>query len=148
MLDRILQNCLQDDPRERYGSFEELLSDLGLAIETFKTTPRRTKLFRAIRKLHKSKLEDRLPDHPAELAPEPRFWMGDALSQGVVESDLSPPGNECSSVPPDGTVQAGSVCSSSPGTLHEGSDLGCCLYISRSICSGCLLCDLCKARIL
>jgi Tol biopolymer transport system component/tRNA A-37 threonylcarbamoyl transferase component Bud32 len=115
ILDRILRSCLQNDPQERYGSAEELLRDLGLAIDAFKTKPRPRNPLWAIRKVRRWEPEERLPDHPAQLGPESQFWV-DASSQGVSEPDLSPPANsiECSSGVPNVTVRSGSSVPARP----------------------------------
>jgi len=63
ILNRILWNCLQNDPQERYGSVEELLQELGLAIDAFKIKRRALNSFWAIRKVRWWGREATLPDH-------------------------------------------------------------------------------------
>jgi serine/threonine protein kinase len=115
ILDRILRSCLQTDPEERYASTEELLRDLGLAIDAFKIKPQPRKPFWAIRKVRRWGPDEKLPDHPGQLGPESQFRL-DASSRGVSPPDLNFSANstESSSPLPNGTVQLGSSLPTRP----------------------------------
>jgi Tol biopolymer transport system component/DNA-binding winged helix-turn-helix (wHTH) protein/tRNA A-37 threonylcarbamoyl transferase component Bud32 len=109
-LDRILRNSLQNDPQKRYRSAEELLRDLGLAINAFKTKPRPRNPFWLIRRAHRPEPQEGLPDHPSQLGPESPFWV-DASSQAVSEPDVRPPANcmDSSSTLPNETAWGSSA---------------------------------------
>jgi Tol biopolymer transport system component len=79
ILERILRGCLQNDPRERYRSAEELVGDLGLAIVKFKIESRPRHDFWPGRKVLRRESAERVrfdgvpeekvaSDHEAELA--------------------------------------------------------------------------------
>lgn len=86
ILDRILRSCLQNDPQERYRSADELLRDLDLAIDAFKTETRPNIPFEMIREVRRRKPEENRPDSPAN-----SIESSSALPNGTVRSGSSVP---------------------------------------------------------